>query len=156
MFKANVQTHHLEPIAMPPSTGSATSIRDPSQYTTCFVGVSFYRSLDRSALLTSMAQVFDERGDGMVIKGGPITLSKEDRTPHLDAQGADTLLREALAAYREVHDTMPARLVIHKTSSFNAPELDGFSAAASARQISQTDFVSVTRDVTLRLFRTAQ
>src|SRR5207247_363381 len=34
--------------------------------------------------------------------------------------------------------------------------LDGFSAAASARQISQTDFVSVTRDVTLRLFRTAQ
>ncbi len=131
-------------------------IRDPSQYTTCFVGVSFYRSLDRSALLTSMAQVFDERGDGMVIKGGPITLSKEDRTPHLDAQGSDTLLREALAAYRDVHDTMPARLVVHKTSSFSAPELDGFSSAASARQISRTDFVSVTRDVTLRLFRTAQ
>ena len=31
-------------------------LRDAAELTTCFVGISFYRSLDRSRLLTSVAQ----------------------------------------------------------------------------------------------------
>src|SRR5207248_2237491 len=34
--------------------------------TVCYVGISFYRSLDRETLLTSVAQVFNERGEGVV------------------------------------------------------------------------------------------
>lgn len=37
--------------------------RTSTDLTVCYVGVSFYRSLDKQALLTSVAQVFNERGE---------------------------------------------------------------------------------------------
>jgi hypothetical protein len=49
---------------------------------TCFVGISFYRSLDRFNLSTSIAQVFNERGEGVVIRGSVATVSKDDLQPH--------------------------------------------------------------------------
>lgn len=127
--------------------------RDHSQLATCYVGVSFFASLDRSTVMTSMAQVFDERGDGVVVRGGPIKLSKEDRIPHLTATDASALLQEALARYRETHRTLPARVVVHKTSPFDDAELNGFDAAADAQQISVVDYVSVSRGTDIRLFR---
>lgn len=45
-------------------------VRDPSALTTCYVGISFYHALDRSRVMTSMAEVFDERGEGLVVRGG--------------------------------------------------------------------------------------
>lgn len=127
--------------------------RDPSQYTTCFVGVSFFRANDGGKLMTSMAQIFDERGDGMVVKGAPVELAKDDRTPHLSAEDANKLLREALDRYRATHDTLPARIVIHKTSIFNDAELDGFGAQASERQITRADYVSISKGPSTRLLR---
>jgi hypothetical protein len=127
--------------------------RDHSQLATCYVGVSFYESLDRTSVMTSMAQVFDERGDGVVVRGGPIKLSKEDRIPHLTAADADALLKEALARYRETHRTLPARVVVHKTSHFDDAELEGFDAAASSQQVEVVDYVSVSRRTDTRLFR---
>ena len=127
--------------------------RDHSQLATCYVGVSFYESLDRASVMTSMAQVFDERGDGVVVRGGPIKLSKEDRTPHLAAVDADALLKEALARYRETHRTLPARVVVHKTSPFDDAELDGFDVAAGTQQVEVVDYVSVSRGTDTRLFR---
>ena len=41
-------------------------MRDAAALTTCFVGISFYRTLDNSRLLTSVAQVFNERGEGVI------------------------------------------------------------------------------------------
>jgi hypothetical protein len=131
-------------------------LRDRTQYTTCFVGVSFYRGLDRTTLTTSMAQVFDERGDGMVIKGGPVKLDKDDRTPHLSADDAGNLLEQGLSLYREVHGTQPARIVVHKTSGFDGAELDGFNAAAAQERIERIDLLSVTKQPTTRLFRYGQ
>ncbi len=58
--------------------------RDPAAYTACYVGVSFYRALDGAALHTSVAQVFDERGDGIVVRGGTAHIAKDDRQPHLN------------------------------------------------------------------------
>ena len=43
--------------------------RESSDYTTCYVGVSFYNSLDQQTVLTSIAQVFNERGEGIVVRG---------------------------------------------------------------------------------------
>lgn len=127
--------------------------RDNKEVTTCFVGVSFYYDLERATVLTSMAQVFDERGDGVVVRGGPVELSKDDRTPHLSADDADSLLREALDRYRATHETFPARIVIHKTSRFNGAELEGFRSAATAERVSRMDAVSVSDRESQRLFR---
>lgn len=127
--------------------------RDVKELTTCFVGVSFYYDLARATVLTSMAQVFDERGDGVVVRGGPVQLSKEDRTPHLSVSDAEALLRDALAKYRVTHETLPARVVIHKTSPFDEAELEGFNSAASSERISRLDAISVSENDPTRLLR---
>ena len=44
-------------------------VRDPSALTTRYVGVSFYRSRDRATIATSIAQVFNERGEGIIVRG---------------------------------------------------------------------------------------
>lgn len=75
-------------------------MRSPSDLTTCFIGVSFYESLDRSILLTSVAQVFNERGEGIVVRGGQAKLSKEDHQVHLAREDAGELLRHALDLYK--------------------------------------------------------
>lgn len=127
--------------------------RDPSELTACFVGISFYQALDRATVMTSMAQVFDERGDGVIVQGGRAELSKDDRTPHLNERDAHDLLRQALRQYHQTHRTLPARVVIHKTSSFTAAELSGFRAAAEDERIDRLDAVSVSDDTSHRLFR---
>ena len=127
--------------------------RDLKELTTCFVGVSFYYDLDRATVLTSMAQVFDERGDGVVVRGGPVELSKDDRTPHLSGEDAEALLLDALQSYRETHETLPARVVLHKTSSFDEAELAGFRSAATSERVSRLDAVSVSDRDDTRLLR---
>jgi len=123
-------------------------IRESSSLDTCFVGVSFYKSLDEKTLRTSVAQVFNERGEGVIVKGGTAQLSKEDRQPHLSARDAEELLRAALMRYRGEHKNFPARLVMHKSSSFNDAELEGFSAALASEGIFQADLVSIGSSLT--------
>lgn len=127
--------------------------RDTAELTTCFVGISFYHALDRSSVMTSMAQVFDERGDGVIVQGGRAELSKDDRTPHLNETDAHDLLRQALRQYRTTHGTLPARVAIHKTSSFTPAELAGFRGAADEERIDRLDAISVSDDSTHRLYR---
>jgi hypothetical protein len=45
--------------------------RNSADLTTCYVGVAFYRNDDDITLDTSVAQVFNERGDGVIVCGGP-------------------------------------------------------------------------------------
>jgi hypothetical protein len=127
-------------------------VRDPADLTACFVGVSFYRSIDGDRLLTSVAQVFNERGEGMIVKGGPAKLDKDDRTPHLSEEDASTLLAQAIQSYRREHRTNPARVALHKTSRMNEAEIRGFAAGARAERIDSLDLLSVRRGFT-RLFR---
>src|SRR5207248_566863 len=91
-------------------------VRDPAQLTVCYVGVSFYKTLDESRLLTSTAQIFNERGDGIILRGGNARVSKDDKQIHLQQQGAHELLDKALKAYRSEHHNLPARLVLYKPS----------------------------------------
>jgi hypothetical protein len=44
-------------------------VRDPSDLTSCNVGVGSYNTLDGEKLLTSTAQVFNERVDGWPLTG---------------------------------------------------------------------------------------
>lgn len=130
-------------------------IRNPSQPASCAVGVAFYRSRDYQSLNTSLAQIFDELGNGLILRGTPVDISQEDRNPHLTADQASVLLIRALEEYRVAMKTMPARVVVHKSSAFTPEEICGFDAAAQDLRIHTVDFVTVL-DSKLRLFRQGQ
>ncbi len=111
----------------------------------CFVGVSFYReTLDENPMLrTSMAQAFTASGDGFVLRGNSIEWDEQEsgRSPHLDEKSAAALLRDVIEAYKKQNDqSLPNRVVVHKSSRFNDAELQGFRAACEA--VPQHDFVS--------------
>ena len=97
--------------------------------------------------------MFNERGEGVILKGGTVKVSKEDRLPHLDADAAYDLLKRSLAEYRGEHKTQPARVVIHKTSSFSVAEREGFERALHERDIALIDMLSIASETSVRLFR---
>ena len=125
--------------------------RDPSALTSCFIGISFYRSPDGERLLTSVAQIFNERGEGVVIRGGVAHLDKNDRQPRLTGPDSYLLLRDALEVYRREHKTLPARLVLHKTSSFSDDEIRGLVNAASEMNFSIVELLWLRRSFTRML-----
>ena len=126
----------------------------PGNLTSLFVGVSFFHSTDRNEVHTSVAQVFDERGGGVVVRGGPAARKKEDRQPHLRQSDAEELLGAALDTYEREHHHFPARVVLHKTSRFDEEEVSGFEAAADKRLIHHLELLwIVDASEGTRLFR---
>jgi hypothetical protein len=99
-----------------------------------------------------MAQVFNELGEGVVVRGGAAALSKEDRQPHLGKVDCEELLRNALARYREVHKNLPARVVVHKSSAFSAEEQAGARAAILGAGVEIYDLLHITSS-DIRLYR---
>jgi hypothetical protein len=130
--------------------------RASTDLASCFVGVSFFKALDQSSLDTAVAQVFNERGDGVVVRGGQASISKNDRQPHLGVDDAKNLIVDALNEYRMVHGNLPARVVLHKTSAFDKAETEGFNAAANEKDVSQLELIWVQNHVGPRLFRSGQ
>jgi hypothetical protein len=130
--------------------------RHSSDLATCYVGVSFYRTANGQELHTAVAQVFNERGDGVVVRGGTAQISKSDRQPHLTLSDARRLLLDALAEYRSAHGHQPARIVVHKTSNFTPGEIDGFHEAADQRDIDHLDMLWIQRRGAPHLYRTGQ
>lgn len=127
-------------------------IRSPEDYQSCFIGISFYRSLDEATIQTSVAQVFNERGEGIIIRGGHAKTSKEDKQIHLDEAGAKTLISNSLKKYRHEHKTLPARVVIYKTSDYDQNEINGMVAAIRDENIEMFDLISLSKSF-LRLHR---
>nr|MDP9167258.1 hypothetical protein [Actinomycetota bacterium] len=129
--------------------------RDPADLTSLFVGVTFYKSADGDTLQTSVAQVFNQRGDGVIVRGGTAQVSRHDRQPHLSADGASSLLGEALKRYRLEHRTLPARVVVHKSSSYTQAETDGFRNAADGAALDTLELLWLPAGDSFRLFRPA-
>ena len=127
-------------------------IRHAHDYAACFVGICFYQSLDKARLLTSVAQVFNERGEGMAVRGSAAYIDKEDLQIHLPAEGAYALLDKGLKSYDREHHHMPARAVLHKSSGFSLEEKAGFAEAAKANRVHSVDMISL-HESGLRLFR---
>ena len=130
--------------------------RASTDLATCFVGVSFYRTPDEGALHTAIAQVFNERGDGVVVRGGQAVVSKEDRQPHLSAEDSSRLVIDALDEFKRVHQHVPARLSVHKSSAFNDEEEEGFAAGAAERDVNQLELLWIQLDSGPRLLRSGQ
>jgi hypothetical protein len=128
-------------------------VRDQREYSATFMGVSFFEGLDGTSLQTSSAQLFDERGEGLILKGGPGLKDKTDRQPYLSALDAFGLTRTALQSYKKEHGNYPARLVIHKTSRFHPEEREGFQKAIEQSEIEIADFIWMPRRSPVRLFR---
>lgn len=122
---------------------------------TCYVGISFYRPLGSEAhvMRTSVAQAFDEHGDGLVLRGQdfPWDERTQGRSPHLDGDTARSLIEMALKRYRDEMKQNPSRVVIHKTSRFWPEEREGFEQALGG--VHQFDLVSITPTNRIRLLR---
>ena len=127
-------------------------IRKDSSETTCYAGISFYKSRDRKATETSIAQIFNELGKGVILRGEEIELKKYDQTPHLSEEQAFNLLNQTLNEYYYSVKIYPKRLVLHKTSNFNEEEIFGFKQAALECHINQLDLITI-QESDFRLYR---
>ncbi|WP_306211077.1 argonaute/piwi family protein [Actinoplanes sp. RD1] len=127
--------------------------REASDLTSCYVGITFFRNGDNTTLETSVAQVFNQRGDGVIVRGAPAKVSRHDLQPHLNRTDATNLLTDALTRYRNEHRTLPARVVLHKTSSYTRDELAGFRDAADACGIDLLEMLWLPASDPVRLYR---
>lgn len=130
-------------------------LRRTSDLDSAYIGISFYLSPDKEHIHTSVAQVFNERGEGMVVRGGEAERSEEDRQVHLSRTATYDLVISVLAEYKSHHHNLPARIVIHKTSSFNQDEKDGCNEALKTLGVDSHDFL-VIRDSMVRLYRNGE
>ena len=112
-------------------------------YATSYLGIGFYRDLDGHRLWTSTAQMFDERGKGLILRGARGRTDRPGRHPYLAREDAYSLVKRSLEQYRLHHRQLPARLVILKTSRFEAGEAEGFSNAIEDMDVSMLDMLWV-------------
>jgi hypothetical protein len=133
--------------------GTPWALIKPQDFDTCYAGISFYRSRDRQTIQTSVAQIFNERGKGVILRGEPVEMKKFDRTPHLSDEQAFRLLDNSLQEYWEAIKIFPKRLVLHKTSNYSEAEIKGFQEAAKKRNIHAVDMVTIHERTDLRLYR---
>ena len=118
-----------------------------------FVGIGFYRDLSGQRLLTSTAQMFDERGKGLILRGSRAITDKRDRHPYLAREDAYDLLQRSLKAFFAQHHHYPARLVLMKTSPFRDGEVDGFREALAEANVAYSDFIWVSENSPITLYR---
>ena len=127
--------------------------RSDEQLKTSFVGIGFYRDLRGQRLLTATAQMFDERGKGLILRGGRAWIDKGDRHPYLDRADAYDLLQRSLKAFFDQHHHYPARLVVFKTSRFEIGEADGFQEALSEVNVAYRDLVWIEESSPITMYR---
>lgn len=124
---------------------------------TCHVGVSFFRALGESSTLrTSIAQAFDENGEGLILRGHsfPWDEQRQGKSPHLPEDLAVKLIELVLGRYRQERGGLPQRVVVHKSSEFHPGERRGFEEAL--RQVQTYDLVALRPNNDVRLLRTGR
>jgi hypothetical protein len=125
--------------------------RAESDFKASYLGIGFYKDLSGQRLLTSTAQMFDERGRGLILRGARARTDKGERHPYLERNDAYDLVLRSIKAYRGHHGHAPARLVILKTSRFEEGEVNGIFQAADEMQVDRRDLIWVSErpDTTL-------
>jgi hypothetical protein len=124
-----------------------------AEYRTSFLGIGFYRDLDGQQLWTSTAQMFDERGRGLILRGARAQTETRGRHPYLTAGDAEELVAQSIAAYKAHHKHVPARLVVLKTSRFRPEEAEGIDAALDRFGIELCDLLWVQESSPIAVFR---
>jgi hypothetical protein len=124
----------------------------------CFIGISFFRPLrESSTLRTSVVQAFDENGEGLVMRGHRFHWDErqQGKAPHLTADMAESLIEMVMQRYQAEQKQLPKRVVIHKTSRFEALERSGFEGSLKQRGCLY-DLVSLSPTSGARLLRAGQ
>lgn len=134
------------------ASGTPWAMKKKDSTIVCYAGISFYTSRDKQTIQTSVTQIFNEHGKGVILRGSPVQMKKGDREPHLSEEQAYELLDHSLKEYYEALKVYPQRLVLHKTSNYNTQEIEGFKAAANKNNIHAVDLVTI-MPTSLRLFR---
>jgi hypothetical protein len=107
---------------------------------TCYLGISFFRDRDdTSNVKTALAQVFSLDAEGFVFKGEKAFID-DNNSPHVSKTAAATLIRYATDVYQRTKEYPPTRIVVHKTSRYNADEFEGFNLGAKG--IAKLDLVA--------------
>ena len=100
----------------------------------------------------SIAQAFNEHGDGLVLRGQKFRWDDNlGKTPHMPANLANQLVREVLEMYRTECKQLPRRVVIHKSSRYTPGERHGFTEALEG--IHEVDLVTVGATGNFRILR---
>lgn len=110
---------------------------------TCYAGISFYKSRDSATLQSSSAQIFNEHGNGIILRGGEAKIHKSDRMPHLSKSNAFQLLDNGLREYYDAMKHFPQRVVLHKSSNYTSDEIKGFKEAASKHSIHTIELITI-------------
>jgi hypothetical protein len=134
------------------ASGTPWALKKNANSNTCFAGISFYKSRDKRTTQTSVTQIFNEHGNGVILRGTPVKESKKDKQPHLTEQQAFDLLHSSLKEYYDAVKIFPQRLVIHKSSNYSEEEVDGFRRVASEMKINSVDLVTI-MPTNFRLYR---
>jgi len=125
---------------------------------TCYIGISFFRSLGSKSqqMRSSVAQAFDEHGDGIVLRGQDFIWDedKHGKSPHLSESMSNDLIAMVLRRYEAEMRQKPSRVVIHKSSRFWPDEKKGFETAL--KQVQQFDLLAVAPTSQARLLRAGQ
>jgi hypothetical protein len=112
---------------------------------TCYVGVSFYydQTTSERSMFASLAQVFTDTGEGLVVRGDSFKWDVEIQgSPHLSKESANDLLLKAIGVYKKHHnDQPPNRIVVHKSSMYTDEERNGFKSACG--DVPNYDFLSL-------------
>lgn len=125
---------------------------------TCYIGISFYRPFGSASntLCTSVAQAFDEHGDGLVLRGQDFLWDAKEfgHSPHLNHEQARGLINLVLKRYKDEMRQMPSRVVVHKSSRFWPDEKEGFQEALI--DVRHFDLIAVSPNNRVRLLREGQ
>lgn len=124
-----------------------------AEYRTSYLGIGFYRDLDGQQLWTSTAQMFDERGRGLILRGARAQTETRGRHPYLTAEDAEDLVVQSITAYKAHHKHVPARVVVLKTSRFRSEEADGIDSALSRFGIDMSDLLWIQESSPIAVFR---
>ena len=126
------------------------------QPASCFVGISFFHPFgEPSYMRASIAQAFNEHGDGLVLRGQKFKWDDElGKSPHLSQNLAQQLVTEVLNRYQVECRQSPRRVIIYKSSRFEPDEREGFKKALTGA--SEYDLVTVGTTGNFRLFRSGE
>lgn len=128
-------------------------MQQEGEFTACYVGVSFYREAKGQQLFTSSAQMFDERGRGFILKGNRAHTESRGRHPYMTREDARDLIANVLAAYKNHHKNLPARVIVLKTSRFKEEEADGILEALDEAGTELRDLVWVQESYSMKILR---
>lgn len=101
----------------------------------CFVGISFHHLKRRGGdiLYASLAQAFSTDTEPFALQGETLPDRQvRGKQPYLLASQADNIVKKVIAQFRARTGTYPSKLVVHKSSTFQPEEINGFRSGCGS------------------------